>query len=188
MNTSSAKVSKRGFTLVELLVVIGILAILTAAVVVVLNPAELLKQSRDAQRLSDFDALRSAISLYLSTASVPSFGATSTAYAMVAGSPACHGLTMSCTTNASTVITGTGWVPINFGELTGVGLSSPLSALPTDPTNSGNYYYAGAFDTTNKYYELDSVLESNKYYGRMATDGGSSTTVYEVGNAPGLAL
>ena len=186
MNTSSAKVSKRGFTLVELLVVIGILAILTAAVVVVLNPAELLKQSRDAQRLSDFDALRSAISLYLSTASVPSFGAANAAYAMVGAT--CHGLTMSCSTNTSTVITGGGWVPINFGELTSVGLPSPLSALPTDPTNSGNYYYAGAFDVTDKYYELDSVLESNKYSGRMATDGGSSTTVYEVGNAPGLAL
>jgi prepilin-type N-terminal cleavage/methylation domain-containing protein len=188
--TNSAKVSKRGFTLVELLVVIGILAILTAAVVVVLNPSELLKQSRDAQRLSDFDALRSAISLYLSTASNPSFGATSTAYAMVAGTPACHGMTTTgtCTTNSSTAVTGGGWVPINFGELTNVGLSSPLAALPTDPTNSGNYYYAGAFDVTNKYYELDSVLESSKYQIRMTTDGGNNANVYEVGNAPGLNL
>ena len=186
--------SKKGFTLVELLVVIGILAILTAAVVVVLNPAELLKQSRDAQRLSDFDALRSAISLYLSTASSPLFNANvSGAYTELTGGASCHGMTAggACAARPVTAVDGTGWVAINFNELTGVGLSSPVSALPTDPTNSGNYYYAAAFDATNKYYELDSILESSKYggaTGRMATDGGSSTTLYEVGNAPGLAL
>ncbi len=175
---------KKGFTLVELLVVIGILAVLTAAVVVVLNPAELLKQSRDAQRLSDFDALRSAISLYLSTASNPAF--TNGARTMVGST--CQTLTMTCASNTITKVDGTGWVAVNFNELTGVGLSSPLAALPTDPTNSGSYYYAGAFDSVNKYYELDSVLESSKYSGRMSTDGGSSTSTYEVGNAPGLAL
>lgn len=182
---------KKGFTLVELLVVIGILAVLTAAVVVVLNPAELLKQSRDAQRLSDFDAVRSAIALYLSTASAPAFGGGSNvARTMVTST--CHGMTMTCTAVSSTAVDGTGWVAVNFNELTSVGLSSPLSALPTDPTNNATYNYAGAFDATNKYYELDSVLESNKYgtgaSSRMAIDGGNSTTVYEVGNAPGLSL
>ncbi|MFA7202022.1 MAG: type II secretion system protein, partial [Candidatus Paceibacterota bacterium] len=43
--------SKSSFTLIELLIVIGILAILTAAVVLVLNPTELLKQGRDSKRM-----------------------------------------------------------------------------------------------------------------------------------------
>ncbi|MGC9603563.1 MAG: type II secretion system protein, partial [Minisyncoccia bacterium] len=41
-----------GFTLIELLVVIGILGTLATAVVLVLNPAQLLAQARDSTRLS----------------------------------------------------------------------------------------------------------------------------------------
>ncbi|MFA7201893.1 MAG: type II secretion system protein, partial [Candidatus Paceibacterota bacterium] len=44
--------STSSFTLIELLIVIGILAILTAAVVIVLNPTELLKQGRDSTRMT----------------------------------------------------------------------------------------------------------------------------------------
>ena len=44
---------KKGFTLVELLIVIGIVAILATIVVLVINPVELLKESRDSRRLSD---------------------------------------------------------------------------------------------------------------------------------------
>ena len=55
----------KGFTLVELLVVITILAALAAAVVVVLNPMELLAQGRDAQRMSDLDTVQDALLILL---------------------------------------------------------------------------------------------------------------------------
>jgi len=57
---------KKGFTLLELLIVIAILAVLSSAIVLVLNPAQLLAQARDSQRLSDLSSLHSAIALYLS--------------------------------------------------------------------------------------------------------------------------
>ena len=53
------------FTLVELLIVIAILAVLAAAVVIVLNPAELLAQARDSQRLSDISTLKNAVDLMI---------------------------------------------------------------------------------------------------------------------------
>ncbi len=47
--------SRESFTLIELLVVIAILAVLATAVVLVLNPSQLLAQGRDSTRLSDCD-------------------------------------------------------------------------------------------------------------------------------------
>ncbi len=66
--------SKKGFTLIELLIVIGILAILATTVVLVLNPAQILAETRDTQRVSDLGAVNSAIGLYLATVANPTFG------------------------------------------------------------------------------------------------------------------
>ncbi len=54
-----------GFTLIELLVVIAILAILAVVVVLTLNPAGLLQEARDSNRISDMATLKSAIAMYI---------------------------------------------------------------------------------------------------------------------------
>lgn len=56
---------KSGFTLVELLVVIGILAILTAVVLVAVNPGRQLAQARDTQRRADVNTVITAITAYM---------------------------------------------------------------------------------------------------------------------------
>lgn len=52
---------ERGFTLIELLVVIIIIATLAIVVFAALNPAQRLKDARDARRTSDVDSLLTAI-------------------------------------------------------------------------------------------------------------------------------
>jgi len=78
-------------TLLELLIVIGILAILSTTMVLVLNPAELLKRARDSQRFSDLDAIRGALSYYLANASSISLGTSTNAYTHLSGGTTCSG-------------------------------------------------------------------------------------------------
>lgn len=50
-----------GFTLIEILVVIGIIAILAGIVIVAINPGRQFAQARDSQRVSDLNSILNAI-------------------------------------------------------------------------------------------------------------------------------
>ncbi len=190
--------NKRGFTLLELLIVIGILAILGTVTILVLNPAELFRQARDSQRVQNLATIMSALGLYTSTVTSPDLdgsGAYGTmCWVNIATAANCggrHAALRVTTTVASAAVDGTGWIPVNF---TGISSGAPFSAIPVDPINSGVYFFSYAADMGSNVlnFELDAKLESNKYTtgadDRQGTDGGSSTTLYEIGNDPGLDL
>jgi len=56
--------NKKGFTLIELLVVIAVLGILSAVVLVAINPAERLRSARDSGAKSDIGQIATALEAY----------------------------------------------------------------------------------------------------------------------------
>ncbi len=178
---------QRGFTLIELLIVIAIVAILATAVVLLLNPVELLKQARDSRRLSELQAINSALNIY-SVQGGSSFGSMNTVYTSLPDTSAvCASYTLpalpagwsySCQTSANyRNVDGTGWIPVNFKTLTS---GAPFPALPTDPinTSANGYYYTYVIGS----WELDAKMESQKYADQAGSDGGDLFSHFEVGS------
>ncbi len=188
---------QKGFTLIELLVVVSIIAILSVFVILTLNPAEILKQARDSQRISDMTTIKSAIALYLADVPSPSMGNANTCYGSAALTPKVAGCggrtsvndaTVTTSTNAAST-TGNGWIPINFATISA---GTPLGSEPLDPVNNATYFYTYATNASpNFQFEATAHMESTKYAQGgtsdvESTDGGSSSTVYEVGTNLGL--
>ena len=197
---------KKGFTLLELLIVVGILTILTTAAVLILNPPELLARARDGKRMNDLDAIKNAVNLYLATATstdvsegisgdiayVSTSGALCSFNGVINWPNPIYSGAIWCQENTSRNIDGTGWVSVDFKKISG---GSPIAVLPIDPINNTVYYYAYAGDESDKTFELNARLESQKYRDKMINDGGDRNNCviyteincfYEIGNDPGL--
>jgi type IV pilus assembly protein PilA len=64
MTRTSLKTQNRGFTLIEILVVIGLIAILAAIVLIAINPGRQFAQARNTQRTSNAETLLNGIGQY----------------------------------------------------------------------------------------------------------------------------
>lgn len=151
---------KKGFTLLELLIVIAILSILGAIIIFVLNPAETLKKARDAQRITDLSSIKNALGIYLTTktsisldgqtdssANTKCMGGTSqdtiwysldSSTLSISDTTLGAGTSVNLSAQISTstqlgYVDGYGWIPVNLSSLVG---GSPISAFPIDPVNT----------------------------------------------------
>lgn len=106
------QIKKRGFTLVELLVVIAILAVLGVVAIAAINPAKTLSKTRDNRRKADLKMIQPTLEMYYSQLrTYPPYSAT-----YVSGS-------------------------LTFGaSLDNAGITY-LKVLPQDPTTGWGYCY-----------------------------------------------
>jgi prepilin-type N-terminal cleavage/methylation domain-containing protein len=157
-----------GFTLIELLVVIAIIIILALTALIVLNPLELQRRSRDGVRVSDLGLINQTIQSAVADAS----GSAATVLCYNTTAP-CQGYSTDNGGNSRSN-NGTGWVKVNL-----VSQAIKVPTLPNDPTNTAPFRYTYYSDGQD--WELNAVLESTQYIPRMAQDGGNNNNVYEIG-------
>lgn len=186
----------KGFTLIELLVVIAIIAVLSVVVILTLNPAEILRQARDSNRISDLSTLKSGLSFFLSDVSTSSgaLGVSGRCYmyypTSLSGTSTCStwfATSNSTSGSASKAVNGSGWIPVNFNAISS---GAPFGNLPSDPTNNQNYFYSYITNATSGF-KLAAKMESVKYSASgssdvVSTDGGSDNYTYETGSVLGL--
>ncbi len=141
--------SRQSFTLVELMIVIAILAILSAIVIFTLNPARLFDNFRDTKRVTDITSIHRAINFMETWNTSMSYGTSTNVYiSLPDASPTCSAYTLptlpagysyACSSLANHQKTdGTGWIPINF---TVSDSNRYLSNLPVDPVNNITFFY-----------------------------------------------
>jgi prepilin-type N-terminal cleavage/methylation domain-containing protein len=182
------KLNNKSFTLIELLIVIAILALLMSIIIITLNPAEMLKKSRDTKRISNVKSINTALSIFQATRPTTSTGTANIVYISIPDSSSTcanlglpslpSGYTYQCSTSTNHRKTnGTGWIPVNFD---GLDIGSPLSSLPIDPTNTTS---TGLYFTyvTGGSWELTSQFESTSYSEQASTDGGIDPASFEFG-------
>jgi prepilin-type N-terminal cleavage/methylation domain-containing protein len=196
---------EKGFTLVELLIVLALIAILAAILIAIINPGAIMTRGRDTQRKGDLRNLAAVTDAYIADigtgANLPwivrgncsSTSPGNVFFSINTGSFPTGWPNVGTATGTNSVdVNGNGWVPLNFQASTIIGLSS----LPLDPRNgiSGTaangqsvvFAYSFTCDT-NFNYEYTAKLEGDAP--SMANDGGnrnvctsaSPNCLYEVG-------
>ncbi|MFH0890923.1 MAG: type II secretion system protein [Candidatus Liptonbacteria bacterium] len=114
MFQASRFVSHKGFTLIEILIVVAIIGILVGTILVGLAPVQ--KGGRDARRLSDLRQAQNALELYFNRCGY------------YPGSVNCGGSAAAAD-----------WATMSTAV---IGSSLGVNKLPSDPTKSATYYYA----------------------------------------------
>jgi prepilin-type N-terminal cleavage/methylation domain-containing protein len=205
-STHRRQVASSAFTLIELLVVIAIIAILAVVVVLTLNPAQLLAQSRDANRVSDMATLNTALGLYQTDSGGTGFMGTSTVVyiSLVDTSSTCGNLNLpalpvgsmyQCASSTSTRLTNTsGWIPVNFQNISS---GAPFGSLPIDPVNTSSTGLYYTYNTSSSQFMVSALPESQKQKQSLGAKpmipnypdviaNGSSLTINPLFNQTGL--
>lgn len=130
---------KQGFTLIEILIVVAIIAILASVVLVGLGPTQ--RAGRDARRISDMRQVQNGLELFYNRCG------------FYPGTANCAAATAQL---GAAVNSPTSWTFLTTA-LTGTG-SIGVSQVPNDP-NTANYYQYGSGGTGNNTYAIGAQLE-----------------------------
>ena len=141
------KTNHKGFTLVELLVVIGIIGVLFAVILVAVDPARRFAEARNAVRRQDVRDIVEAVLEYMTDnkGNFPSNLDTVTASYQLLGTN-----TAGCSATCNTLLSS--YISTSCANLSGSLVETYLADIPQDPQNgtAGNTRYAINRTTGNR--------------------------------------
>ena len=132
MNKKSISINKKGFTLIELMVVVAIIGLLSTLAVVALGSAR--EKARDSKRLSDVKQVQTALELYYTDNNL---------YPVEASAVILGATNYACLNSAS------GLTTANCSD-------AYMGQVPADPLAAQDYTYLSADGST---YEIALTLE-----------------------------
>lgn len=187
---------QKAFTLIELLIGIGILAVISTVAVFILNPVQMLAQGRDSTRLNDIKILNNAIKLSKVRNSMVDKTEPRMVYISLPdlSDPRdgwcdeytdelpvlASGWKYRCQADSTSLrdINSNGWLPIDFSPIPSI--QSFFNTLPVDPENIVDSFYSYGYDLNKKNYAIASILVSEKHRNTTAlNDGGNWNIAYE---------
>ncbi len=152
----------KAFTLVELLIVIGIIGLLAVTVLLTLNPAEAQKRTRDTKRISDAQKLQAILEQYINDGNSV-LGTWTTTVTATGG-----GTTSTSALNAQSQPCDTNWL--------GVDVCAYASSVATDPSNNQRRTCVDTAQTNN---QTNNCLMF--YYVRFSGTSTQPGSEYEIG-------
>lgn len=147
---------RSGFTLIEILVVVFIIALLASIVIINVNQSRL--RARDARRLSDMENIRNALEFYYES---------NRAYPALCGDPTGPTMPAGCYRYSGT--SPTNWVPSITPQF--------LPVLPVDPKNTGYSIYI--YGSNGKDFKMMALMEVD--FSKALNDGGTNSARNQCG-------
>lgn len=140
----------KGFTLVELIVVIGIISVMAIAMLAILDPISQFYKANDTKRKADLSQIQKALESYYQDKG---------RYPRTNGSP---NYCMQDTTTSTTYCGGSTWIPY-------------MNIVPRDPNTSRRYVYYTSSDGQSYY--LYANLERGAKDPQVCNGGGACTSL-----------
>ncbi|PIZ65836.1 hypothetical protein CO051_01280 [Candidatus Roizmanbacteria bacterium CG_4_9_14_0_2_um_filter_39_13] len=172
------RILQKAFTLVELLIVIGIIGILAVVLLVTLNPAEAQRKARDAKRIKDAGVLQVVMEQAVADSLIVDG-------ADITGATGVNSGGTVASRKPQDVCGATNWLKIDICNYAKSAPMDPLNGYSATLANEASALFPTyRVRVSGIDYEINVRQESAGNAGKLSGDGGDSAKWFEIASGP----